>query len=94
MLRTHKKRKFGPPTPLPHIHTHYRKQIKGKQHSRMQEKLSNLEKFASEERKQSKNHCSSVKLESKKQDKKIIDPGRDWAEKLQSSVQEEPRPIY
>ena len=43
----------------------------------MQGKWLNAENFASEERKQSKNHCSPVKLESKKNDKKIIDPGRD-----------------
>ena len=34
-----------------------------------------MENIPSEERKQSKNHSSPVKLESKIKDKKIIDPG-------------------
>ena len=42
----------------------------------MQRKWSNAENLASEERKQSKNHCSPVNLESKKKGKKIIAPGR------------------
>ena len=36
----------------------------------MQGKQSNVKNFPSEERKQSKNHCSPVKLERKKHDKK------------------------
>ena len=36
----------------------------------MQGKWSKVRNFTSEERKQSKNHCSQVKLESKKNDKK------------------------
>ena len=55
----------------PHTHTLESKK-KEKQHSRMQENRSNAENFAPEERKQSKNHCSPVKLESKKQAKKVI----------------------
>ena len=44
----------------------------------MQGKWSNFKNFGLEERKQSKNHCSPVKLESKKNnDKKITNPGRD-----------------
>ena len=39
-----------------------------KQHSRMQGKRSKVKNFPSEECKQSKNHCSPVKLESKKND--------------------------
>ena len=38
----------------------------------MQGKWTNAENFASEERKQSKNHCSPVKLESKKNDEKVL----------------------
>ena len=59
----------------------------------MQGKWRNLKNFGSEKRKQSKNHCSPVKLESKKNDKKISAPGRDWVGKLPSLVQEEPRPV-
>ena len=50
-------------------HTHYRKQRHENKHSRMQGKRSKVENFPSEERKQSKNHCSPVKLESKKKKK-------------------------
>ena len=39
----------------------------------MQGKWSKFKNFESEERKQSKTHCSPVKLERKKNDKKIID---------------------
>ena len=46
------------------------------QHSRTQGKWSNAENFASEERKQSKNHFSPVKLESKKEDKNYWPRGR------------------
>ena len=47
----------------PPTHTHIERKEKGKkQHSGMQGKRSNLEKFPSEERKQSKNHCSPVVL--------------------------------
>ena len=60
----------------------------------MQGKRSKMKNFPSQEHKQTKNHCSPVKLESKKNDKKITDPGRDWAGKLPSSVEEEPRPVY
>ena len=38
----------------------------------MQGKWSNAEISASEERKQSRNHCSPVKAESKKHDKKVL----------------------
>ena len=38
----------------------------------MQGRWTNLENFGTEERKQSKNHCSQVKLESKKNDKKKL----------------------
>ena len=51
----------------------------------MQGKGSNLENSPSQERKQSKNHCSPVKLERKKHDKKIM--------AIQSTVQEELRPV-
>ena len=44
----------------------------------MQGKWTNLENSASQGRKQSKNHCSPVKLESKKNDKKVI-ASRDWS---------------
>ena len=37
----------------------------------------------------SKNYCSLVKLESKNNDKKIINPGRDQVGKLPSTVEEE-----
>ena len=59
----------------------------------MQRKWINAENFPSEERKQSKNHYSPVKLESQKNDKKIIDPGRDRPGKLPAIVEEKPRPI-
>ena len=61
----------------------------------MQGKQTKVKNFPSEERKQSKNHCSPVKFDSKKKknDKKIIDPGWDQAGKLPAIVQEEPRPI-
>ena len=36
-----------------------------------------------------KNHCTPVKLESKKNDKKIIDPGRDRVGKFPAIVKEE-----
>ena len=56
----------------------------------MQGKQSNLENFPSQERKQSKNHCSPVKLE--KKDKKIM-ASRDWSGgAIQTTVQEKPRP--
>ena len=38
----------------------------------MQGKWSEMRNFPSQERKQSKNHCSPVKLESKKSDKKVM----------------------
>ena len=38
----------------------------------MQGRWTNLENSALEERKQSKNRCSPVKLESKKNDKKVL----------------------
>ena len=41
----------------------------------MQGKWTNLEYFPSQERKQSKNHCSPVKLESKKKRLKNKRPG-------------------
>ena len=47
-------------------HTHYRKQRHENKHSRMQGEQTKVRNFPSEERKQSKNHCSPVKLESKK----------------------------
>ena len=55
-------------TPIPpHTQTHTtQSKEKEKQHSRMQGKQSKGENFPSEERKQSKNHCSPVKLERKK----------------------------
>ena len=56
----------------------------------MQGKRSELRNFPSQERKQSKNHCTPVKLESKKKnDKKLIDPGRERAGKLPAIVWEE-----
>ena len=60
----------------------------------MQGKRTKVKNFPSQERKQSKNYCSPVKLERKKNnnDKKITDAGRDRAGKLPSLVQEEPRP--
>ena len=64
-----------------------------KHYSRMQGKWSEVRNFPSEEHKQSKNHCSSVKLERKKNDKKIFDPGRDRDGKLPSNVEEKPRPV-
>ena len=42
----------------------------------------------------SKNHCSPVKLESKKQDKKIMDSREGTGGAIPSIFQEEPRPIY
>ena len=53
----------------------------------MQGKWSEVRNFTSEERKQSNNHCLPVKLESKKNDKKIIDPGRDRARTLPAIVE-------
>ena len=64
-----------------------------KHHSRMQGKWTEVRNFPSEEHKQSKNHCSPVKLESTKNDKKIIDPGRDRAGKLPAIVEEKPPPL-
>ena len=55
----------------------------------MQGRWTNLENFGTEERKQSKNPCSPVKLESRKNDKKIIHPGRVRSGKLPAIVQEE-----
>ena len=78
--------------PPPPSHTTETKQ-KEKHHSRMQGKWSEVRNFPSEERKQRKNHCSPVKLESKKNDQKIIDTGRDRARKLPTIVEEKPRPI-
>ena len=43
----------------------------------MQGKWSKSDKFPIEERKQSKNHCSPVKLESKINDKKSNRPGEE-----------------
>ena len=54
----------------------------------MQGKWSKVKYFPSEERKQSKNHCSPVKLESKKNDKKVSYPGRNQAGKLPAIVEE------
>ena len=82
-----------PTYPTPHTHTHCRKQRNGIQHTRMQGKRSKVKNFPAEVRKQSKNHCSPVKLESKKIDKKTIDPGRDRGGKLPAIVEEKPRPI-
>ena len=45
----------------------------------MQGKRKKVKNFPSQERKQSKNRCSPVKLENNKNDKKIIDSGRDRA---------------
>ena len=62
----------------------------------MQGKRSKVKNFPSEKRKQSKNHCSPVKLESKKKkknDKKIIDRRRDRVGKPPVSFEEKPRPI-
>ena len=56
----------------------------------MQGKRSKVRNFPSQERKQSKNRCSPVKLESKKNDKKLNDPGRDRAGKLPAIVVEKP----
>ena len=64
---------------------------KEKQHSRMQGKRSKVKNSPSEERKQSKNHCSPVKLKSKNNVKKIMDPGRDWVGKLPAIVEGKPR---
>ena len=53
-------RKTSPP---PYTHTHILESTeKEKQHSRMQEKQSKVKNSVSEERKQSKNHCSPIKL--------------------------------
>ena len=64
---------------------------KGKQHSRMQGKRSKVENYPSQEGKQSKNHCSPVKLESRKNDKKIMTSRDGSGGAIQSFVQEEPR---
>ena len=59
----------------------------------MQGKRSKVKNFPSEERKQSKNHCSPVKLERKKYGKKVM-ASRDGAGgAIQSTVQEKPRPV-
>ena len=61
----------------------------------MQRKKSNDENFASEECKQSENHSSQVKLESKKQEKKVlasrVGTGRDGTSP--TSVRKKPSPI-
>ena len=55
------------PTYTPPTHTHTLEcKEKERQYSRMQGKWSKVKNFPSEERKQSKNHCSPVKLESEK----------------------------
>ena len=59
----------------------------------MQGKWSKVKNFASEERKQSKKHCSPVKLQSKKQDKKIIAPGRVQAERSHRSSRKSRVPL-
>ena len=53
-------------TPPPHTHTHYWKQRHENKHSRIQGKRTKVKILSSEERKQSKKHCSPIKLESKK----------------------------
>ena len=59
----------------------------------MQGKLSKVRNFPSEERKQSKNHCSPVKLERKKQDKNVKASRDESGGEIKSIVQEEPRPV-
>ena len=60
----------------------------------MQGKWSKVKKFPSEERKQSKNHCSPVNLERKKHDKKVMASQDGLGGAIQSTVQEKPRPVY
>ena len=52
--------------------THARMKDEENRHSRKQRKRSKLENFPCEECKQNKNRLTPVKLESKKQDKKVI----------------------
>ena len=78
-----------PPT---HTHTVESKE-KGKQHSRMQGKWSKVKNFPSEERKQSKNHCSPVILERKKHEKKVKASQDGSAGAIKSFIQKEPRPV-
>ena len=63
--------------PPSHTHTHWKAK---KRKQAMQGKRSKLENFPCQECKQSKNHCSPVKLQSKKQGKKTVDQqeGSDW----------------
>ena len=58
----------------------------------MQGKWSDVRNFPSEEHKQSKNHCSPLKLESKKNDKKRGDPGRDRVGTLPAIVEKNQDP--
>ena len=84
---------IDPPTDPPHTHTHAREQRQENKHSRMQGKWTNLENFRSEERKQSKNHCSPVKLESKKNDKKNNRPVEESGWEASSDRRKKPRPV-
>ena len=61
----------------------------------MQGKWSKVNNFPSEERKQSKNHCSQVKLKKKKKkhDKKVMASRDGSGGVIQSTVQEKPRPV-
>ena len=54
----------------------------------MQRKRSKVKNFPLQERKQSKNHCSPVKLERKKHDKKVIASRDGTGGAIQSTVQE------
>ena len=59
----------------------------------MQGKRSKVKNFPSEKRNQSKNHCSPVKLERKKNDKKVLASRDGSGGAIQSTAQEKPRPV-
>ena len=59
----------------------------------MQGKRSKVKNFPSEERKQSKNHCSPVKIERIKHDKKVMASWDGSGGAMQLTVQKNPRPV-
>ena len=65
----------------PLTHTHYNERQENR-HSRLQERRPKVENFPCEECKHNKNHCSLVKLESKKQAKKTIAERKEFGWKF------------
>ena len=72
--------------------THTRKKDKENKHSRMQERSSKVEKFACQECKQKEKSSHTGKLESKKQNKKVISRQEGLGGKFPSNCRKKPRP--